>query len=346
MKNKIELKKAIISSIIAIFIFVITFGIFQYYQYNIYIKNTNNRVGTIINEVLDKYPDTDKNKLIEIINSKDNFDEDFFRIYGIDLKRDSLIYENDYCFKMFTISNLIFLCIFAICIISIFLKYNKSKDKKLKEITNYIEEINNKNYRLDIDDNTEDELSILKNEIYKTTVMLKEIAENSMNDKIYLKDSLSDISHQLKTPLTSISIMLDNILENPNMDNTTRIEFEKDIRHEIINIRFLVNSLLKLSKLDANSVDFINKQIKIKEVIEEAIKNVSVLCDLKNMEINITGDIEGSINCDLRWQVEALTNIIKNGIEHSNNNSKIDIYCEENEIYSKIEIKDYGMRNR
>lgn len=346
MKNKIELKKAITSSIIAIFVFIVAFGILQCYQYNTYIKNTNNRVGAIIDEVLDKYPDVDKNKLVEIINSKDNFDENFFRMYGIDLKKDSLIYENDSCFKMFTILNLIFLFIFAIFIISIFLKYNKSKDRKLKEITKYIEEINNKNYRLDIDDNTEDELSILKNEIYKTTVMLKEIAENSMNDKIYLKDSLSDISHQLKTPLTSISIMLDNILENPNMDNITRIEFEKDIRREIINIRFLVNSLLKLSKLDANSVDFINKQVKVKELIEEAIKNVSILCDLKNVEINIDGDIESSINCDLRWQIEAITNIIKNGIEHSNTNSKIDIYYEENEIYSKIEIKDYGVRNR
>lgn len=76
---------------------------------------------------------------------------------------------------------------------------------------------------MDIDDNTEDELSILKNEIYKTTIMLKEIAENSIKDKVNLKDSLSDISHQLKTPLTSISILLDNILDNPDMDNETKI---------------------------------------------------------------------------------------------------------------------------
>ena len=146
-----------------------------------------------------------------------------------------------------------------VVLISIFLKYNHSKDKKLKEITKYIEEINNKNYKLDIEDNTEDELSILKNEIYKTTIMLKEVAENSMKDKTCLKDSLSDISHQLKTPLTSIIIMLDNILDNPNMDDATKNEFIKDIKREIVNINFLVESLLKISKLDASSVTFINK---------------------------------------------------------------------------------------
>lgn len=149
----------------------------------------------------------------------------------------------------------------------VFLKYNKSKDKKLAEITRYIEEINNKNYKLDIDDNTEDELSILKNEIYKTTVMLKEVAENSRLDKANLKDSLSDISHQLKTPLTSITIMLDNILDNKDMDEDTRNDFIKDIKREIINVNFLVETLLKLSKLDANSIKFINKEEDIRKAI-------------------------------------------------------------------------------
>lgn len=168
-----------------------------------------------------------------------------------------------------------------------FIKYNKLKDTKLTEIIKYIEEINNKNYKLDIDDNTEDELSILKNEIYKTTVMLKEMAENSASDKANLKDSLSNISHQLKTPLTSIVIMLDNILDTEDMDSNIRKDFIKDIKREIININFLVESLLKLSKLDANSVNLINKKVNIKDILQESIKNVSIICDLKNIKINI-----------------------------------------------------------
>lgn len=235
-----------------------------------------------------------------------------------------------------------FIIILSIILLSIFLKYNYSKDKKLQEITKYLEQINNKNYKLDIEDNTEDELSILKNEIYKTTVMLKEMAENLNKDKLYLKDSLQDISHQLKTPLTSITILLDNILDNPNMDSKTRQEFIKNIKREIININFLVNSLLKLSKLDANSVQFINKEEYIENIINESIKNVATICDLKNIEVIVSGNKNQKIKVDSKWQIEAITNILKNAVEYSKTNSKIEIKYEQNKMYSKIEIQDNG----
>ena len=227
-------------------------------------------------------------------------------------------------------------------ILGLFLKYNKFKDKKINEIKNYIEEINNKNYKLDIDDNKEGELSILKNEIYKTTIMLKELAENSMHDKMLLKDSLSDISHQLRTHLTAISVMLDNLIDNPDMNLELRQEFIKDIRRETINISFLVETLLKLSRLDANSVKFISKETYLRSILEEAVKNVSVLADLKNVDIFIFGNKEIKINCDKKWQVEAVTNILKNAVEYSEENSKIEISFSQNKMYTKLEIKDYG----
>lgn len=342
MKNKIELKKALIKSIFLIVLIATIFVIFQYYQYSVYIKNFNYKIGQIISKVKDEYPEIDNNDLIQIINSEESIDTELFEKYGIKLDKDSTILENNKLFNIFLILNTIILIILALLILIIYIKYNYSKDKKLNEITRYIEEINSGNYKLDIDDNTEDELSILKNEIYKTTVMLKEVAENSLQDKVNLKDSLSDISHQLKTPLTSIIIMIDNILDNPEMDKEIKIGFIKDIKREIININFLVNSILKLSKLEANSVKFNNNVINLQEVINASIKNVSVLCDLKNIKIIEEQNKNIKIICDFKWQVEAITNILKNCVEHSKENSKINISYEENKIYSKIEIKDYG----
>ncbi len=343
MKNKIELKKTIIYILFAIILAIIIFSGIYYYQYRQYTNNFNNKIAMIVTELIEEYPELTKSEIIEIINKGEEINEELFSTYGIDLNSESVVLENDKSFKAFLIVNLTFLIFVSAIIVFLFLKYNRSKDKKINEIAKYIEEINNKNYKLDIADNTEDELSILKNEVYKTTIMLKEVADNSKQDKVNLKNSLSDISHQLKTPLTSINILIDNIIENPNMDIKTRNEFAKDIKREITNINFLVQSLLKLSKLDADSVKFINEYISISEILKESIKNVSTLSDLKNIDIEVNGNDANKIYCDLKWQVEAITNILKNAIEHSSNNGKIKIDYEENQVYFKIEIKDYGI---
>lgn len=342
MKNKIELKKTITCILFVIIIGTIIFGVISYYQYRQYTNNFNNKISSIVTKLTQKYPELNQNEIFEILNSEENIDTKLFNSYGIDLEEESILIENDKKFIEFLIVNIIVVVSILSVTMAIFLIYNHSKDKKLNEITRYIEEINNKNYKLDIDDNTEDELSILKNEVYKTTIMLKEVAENSKQDKIKLKDSLSDISHQLKTPLTSITILIDNIIENADMNQETRNEFAKDIKREITNINFLVQSLLKLSKLDADSVKFVNEDVYISNLIKDSIKNVSVLCDLKNVNIEINGNETDKIYSDIKWQVEAVTNILKNCVEHSNDNGKIEISYEENQVYSKIEIQDHG----
>ena len=343
MKNKIELKKTIIYILCATFLATIIFSGFYHYQYRQYTNNFNNKIAEIVTKLAQEYPELTQSEIFEIINNDEISNKDIFNTYGIDLDKESVVIENDNNYTIFLIGNIVFIISISIIIIFLFIKYNNSKDKKLNEITKYIEEINNKNYKLDIDDNTEDELSILKNEIYKTTIMLKEVADNSKEDKIKLKDSLSDISHQLKTPLTSITILIDNIIENKDMDEATRTEFAKDIKREITNINFLVQSLLKLSKLDADSVKFMNEDVNISEIINNSIKNVSVLSDLKNIDIEVNGDKNAKIYCDLKWQVEAITNILKNCVEHSKSNGKVQISYEENQVYSIIKIRDYGV---
>lgn len=358
MKNKVELKKTIITILAIIIIFMVGFGVLLYTQYRTYNINFNEKISEICSKIVEKYPKVEKRELVEILNSaaskkdKANIQNStnevvtsntILRDYGIDLEKDTVLLANDKEFKQFIIIDITALILLFIVIICIFMKYYRNRNNKLNEITKYIEQINKGNYKLNIEDNTEDELSILKNELYKTTVMLKEVAENSLNDKIELKDSLSDISHQLKTPITSILIMLDNIQDNKDMDIETKSEFIKDIKREVINVRFLVESLLKLSKIDSNSINFINKEVTIREIIKEAIKNVEMLGELHNVKIQVIGNSMDTIICDLKWQVEAITNILKNAIEHSNENSTIEIRYEKNKLYAKIEIEDHGV---
>lgn len=342
MKNKIELKKMCITSCIVIIIFLITFSILIYKQYKTYTYNFNQKIAGIIDNVLEKYPDIEKREIVEILNSSDKTNNEILREYGIELDKDSVILENNTDFQKFIIIDISTLIVFILILSIIFFKYNHSESKKINEITKYIEEINRGNYKLNIEENTEDELSILKNELYKITIMLKEVAENSQKDKTTLKDSLSDISHQIKTPITSILIMLDNILSDENMPEDIKKDFIKDIKREIINIKFLVESILKLSKIDSNSIKFIKKEVFIKDIINEAVKNVSMLSELKNIEIIVSGDDSIKTICDLKWQVEAITNILKNCIEHSYENKKIYINYNQNNMYTELKIEDNG----
>lgn len=342
MKNKIELKKMCITSCVVIIIFLITFSILIYKQYKTYTYNFNQKIAGIIDNVLEKYPDIEKREIVEILNSSDRTNNEILREYGIELDKDSVILENNTDFQKFIIIDISTLIVFILILSIIFFKYNHSESKKINEITKYIEEINRGNYKLNIEENTEDELSILKNELYKITIMLKEVAENSQKDKTTLKDSLSDISHQIKTPITSILIMLDNILSDENMPEDIKKDFIKDIKREIVNIKFLVESILKLSKIDSNSIKFIKKEVFIKDIINEAVKNVSMLSELKNIEIIVLGDDSIKTICDLKWQVEAITNILKNCIEHSYENKKIYINYNQNNMYTELKIEDNG----
>lgn len=345
MKNKTELKKYIKITLLTIIILTTILYAFHKYEINTYKKNYNKKLSQILNSIKNEYPNISELELINIINTETKIKKDFLKDFGIS-ENDWIILENE---KIEKTNNIIYISALIssfIILLTIFLTYLNSKNKKLKEITNLLKQINNKNYQLEIDSNTEDELSILKNELYKTTILLNEQAENNLKDKINLKTSLEDISHQLKTPLTSIIITLDNIIDNPEMDQKTRNIFVHKIKREITNINFLIISLLKLSKLETNTIKFNSKNHNLSEIINETIKNISTISDLKNIKIKITGDEKIQIKCDNKWQTEALTNIIKNGIEYGKENSELKINYEQNKIYTKIIIKNEGNINK
>lgn len=342
MKNKIKLKQYFITTFIVSICSSLLFLALNIYEYNTYTKNFNNKIGAIINVIKDKYPEITDKEIIAILNSDEFESDDFFIKYGIDVNNESILLNNNQSYHIFLALNMVFLLVTIITLLILYVRYNHKKEKDIKDIIKCIEQINKKNYDLQIETISEDELSILKNEIYKTTIMLKESAENSNKDKMNLKKSLEDISHQLKTPLTSILVMLDNIIEDADMDETIRNDFIRDIKRNVININFLVQALLKLSKFDANTVNFIKQENDLQNIVKESIKNVSILCDLRNINIEMNIKESSKIICDSKWQIEAITNILKNAIDHSKDGSKVTINMENNNVYSMIEIIDRG----
>ena len=233
------------------------------------------------------------------------------------------------------------ICTLIIIIMYFFLALNKN-EKEIKQIRQYIKDKSNRNYTIDARSLSESEISNLKDDIYKIVLELKEKAENLTTDRENLSNYLADISHQIRTPLMAITSMVDAIIENENsLDNSTR-KFIYEISRQLNQINWLVDNLLKMAKLDTKTVEFIRENIRLKEFINKIENNLSVFLELKNQRLitNINDDIE--IFVDAKWLTEAIENIIKNCIEHSNEYSKIVVNASQNSIYTQIEIIDSG----
>lgn len=307
-------------------------------------RQINDVIGAIIEEVVKQYPEVEETRLINIVNASKTSEQgkEILKKYGISPQEVSVILALEESASKKERVNVIILLGYAITLAVVFILYMKHRDKKIDGIIEYIQEINRKNYTLKIYDNTEDDFSNLRNELYKITILLKEQALNSCKAQEAIQASVSDISHQLKTPLTSISIMLDNIAENPNMEPETKNKFIHEIRRQMDWMNWLVISLLKLSRLDANAVELKQEPIQVENLIQEVERNLAIGLEVKNQQLIQQGEKEASFKGDWNWQVEALTNIIKNGMEHTKEGKKIYIRWEENVFYTKIEIQDEG----
>ena len=342
MSNKTKLKKYLIISLIAALCILFLFSVLNIIEYRVYTKNFNQKLNDIVATVTEKYPDVSESELIEILNSEKTGDPSILDKYGINIENDSVVLENIGAHRLFLLINTVLLLCGIAVLLFVFIKYDRDKSKDIVDITKTIEQINKRNYELDIDSISEDELSILKNEIYKTTITLREAADNSNADKLNLKKSLEDISHQLKTPLTSILVMLDNIIDDPEMDAEVREGFIRSIKRETVNINFFVQAILKLSRFDSNTIHFIKEKTDLRALIDDVVQNVSALCDLRNITVAVEGECSAAIVCDCKWQTEAITNILKNSVDHSCDGGMVHIHCSQNTVYSMIEITDFG----
>jgi len=337
--------KFILSVLILLCIAVITNIFVLKDEFNKSIQEYNMGVYELIGLIKEKYSDVSEEDIINILNGKENQEyieegSNIAKNYGIDNKEPTILELEDSKNNIIIYSSGIIIAL-AIFITIIWIINNLIQKRKISKITEYIKEINRKNYELKIKENGEDELSNLRNELYKITIMLKEEAENSKKDKKFLAKSLQDISHQIKTPLTSISIMLDEIKDNENMDDATRRKFIYEISRQAENISFLTISLLKLSKLDSGTVEFEKEKYDLEKLVNEAIRNLEIPLEIKNQEVIISLK-EAYIIGDYKWTLEAITNIIKNCIEHTKENKKIYVEIRETNVYTELIIKDEG----
>ena len=299
----------------------------------------------IIGQIISQRPEVEE-EIIDIItqgNSKENINlgKEILAKYNygnnLSLTNEPIIKES--MSKIFIIF-LILICFVLIVSLILAILYFRKIYKDIKDMTDYVyNSSEGRNFDMK-NRNQEGQIGLLKTELIKMINILKEKVELLNNEKIFLSEVISDISHQLKTPMTSLIILNDLMYED--LPKETKIEFLDKIKSKLNRMEWLIKSMLKLSKVEAKVIDFEKKEVKVSELIKKSISPSLISMEIKNIELTVNGDENISYIGDINWSCEAFVNIIKNCIEHTDTNGKINISYEENPLYCEVVIKDSG----
>lgn len=342
-KNK-EVRKLIYVYVIVITIFVIVLNVINNYFYEIYKTSIIDNNAYIIDKLVSKYPYMEEDIISSIVNNDSTLGVgyDILNKYGLD-RIDTIDYlnNNGLTLKKEKIYYGIYIASFITILFIILIVFIKKIYGSIKGLSNYTNNILNNKYDLDIRSYDEGDISNLKNDLYKMTIKLKEQSELSTKDKMYLQDMLSNISHQLKTPLTGMYV-INELLYEKNMSLEKERELLSKNKRELERIEWLIVSLLKVSRIDSGTLKFSHDKIRVIDIIDKAIEPLKISLELKSIKLNMDVDNDIYIYGDLEWCSEAILNIIKNAIEHTNKNGVIDIEVLDNPIYTLVSIKDNG----
>lgn len=215
----------------------------------------------------------------------------------------------------------------------------KRRYDRLAALAGEIDNVLHGEQALSLDRYAEGELAILHSEIYKMTVRLREQQQRLLDDKIYLADSIADISHQLRTPLTSINLLLE-LLSDPAISAARHQELTRELYDLLSRIDWLIITLLKLSKLDAGTVQFKKETLPLEALLRQAASPLLIPMELRQQELSLVA--EGTFSGDAAWTCEALGNILKNCMEHTPTGGCLTVTASENTLYTEILIADNG----
>ena len=314
----------------------------NYFAFISYNREVNIYLSGLVNEIEKYYPNVHEEDIIKLLNTKNSSSSDTLKRYGFINDNTSYLKKINQVQEKYIIISVSVFFAFNLTWLYMYFCERKKRKQELIYMTDYLKKINKGLYDLEIVNNDEGELSILKNEIYKTTINLKEMYAKEYDERIKIKDNLANISHQLKTPLTSIMLMADTLIEE-DVDKDKQKDFLKDIRSLTENINFLVIAILKLSKFDANVLLFNKDLINVSFLMKKSLENIKLEKSKRNVDVNLSIDESAYFYGDFNWECEAFTNILKNAIECNEENIKIDISARNIGNFLIVEIKDNGI---
>jgi signal transduction histidine kinase len=194
---------------------------------------------------------------------------------------------------------------------------------------------------ISFDEYREGELSVLSAEIHKVTIRLREQNAELQREKQFAKEALEDISHQLRTPLTSVMMIL-GLMNDSELTEKDRMAYLRDLYELLARMKWLIETMLSLSRIKADAVNFAKKTVSCRELIAQSVETVSVTAELKGVEIRTIIDGEPALIVDMHYTSEAIVNLLKNAIEHTPEGGTVTVTAKGSNIATEITITDTG----
>lgn len=244
-------------------------------------------------------------------------------------------------YKEFSIPLLIILLLLGIAILAICFLYFDKQHKIMENAVFQIQSYLNGNTDARIDCNNDGQIYRLFHEINTLATVLNAHAANELRDKEFLKNTILDISHQLKTPLAALNIY-NGLLQDEAEEFPEIKEFAVLSEQELDRMETLVKNLLKITQLDTKTIEFKKSTENVFDIINDIKLHFAYRARQEHKKLILSGDEHILFVCDRYWIIEAISNIVKNAFDHTDNGDSIKIEWKQFASVIQIKIKDTG----
>ncbi len=343
--NNPEAKKVTIK-----FFIIFLFGVISIFGATYYIVNNINRTlmdqnTSVLSSIIENkdipevikgfYEIKDGNELVEA--------KEILESYGYDDELSIMVNEvTNKFYKEILVIFIPIMILFTIMLYLIFIKELKNIYVQVDNIVKNISDTSNGKFKKIEPKYEEGDVAILTTSLNYMGERVNNSIQKLKEDKDNLKDFLSDISHQLKTPLASLVMFTDLMKENEDMPKEDRAKFLEKCDEQEVRMEWLIMNLLKVGRLEAGAVNFKRERQPLRETIDLAVSSLVGETERKNQKLIVTGDLDCEVVHDREWLGEAISNITKNAIEHTQDGGEIEIRVSEGKIIKNIYIKDNG----